>query len=149
MADLSVRNANGSAQTAADALLRATGGSTAVFLVAPAQGDTSDAGQLGIDVPDFQSLVISPVLLQRVARVMQENQRAKYELLVSATAMAQQLSVLQLSSVDALLSMTAEIQVGGLTLLLEAWSCSVSLGRPVYYRLALRAAEAQSLLAQS
>ena len=149
MADLSVRNPNGSAQRAADALLRSTGGNTAVFLVAPAQGDTSDAGQLGFDAPNFQSLVVSPVLLQRVARVMQENQRAKYELLVSATAMAQQLSVLQLSSVDALLSMTAQVQTGGLTLLLEAWSCSVSLGQPAYYRLALRAAESQSVLAQS
>jgi hypothetical protein len=149
MADLSVRNTNGSAQMAADALLRATGGNAAVFLVAPAQGDMGDAGQLGIDAPNFQSLVVSPVLLQRVARVLQENQRAKYELLVSATAMAQQLSVLQLSSVDALLAMTAEIQTGGLTLLLESWSCSVSLGQPVYYRLALRAAESQSLLVQS
>jgi hypothetical protein len=149
MAELSVRNANASAQLAADAVLRAVGGSTAVFLVAPASGDTSDAGQLGMDAPNPQSLVIGPVLLQRVAKVMQENQRAKYALLVSATAMAQQLSVLQLSSVDALLAMTVEIRVSGLTLLLEAWSCSANLGSPYYYRLALRAAEPQALLSQS
>jgi hypothetical protein len=148
MADLSVRNTNGSAQTAADALLRATGGSAAVFLVSPTQGDAGDAGQLGLDAPNFHPLTVSPVLLQRVGRLIQENQRAKYELLVSATAMAQQLSVLQLSSVDALLSMTAQIQAGGLTLLLESWSCSVSLGLPVYYRLALRAAEPQFMSAQ-
>lgn len=148
MADLSVRNANGSGQRAADAVLRATGGSTAVFLVAPAQGDVSDAGQLGLDTPNLQALTVSPVLLQRVGRVMPENQRARYELLVSASAVAQQLSVLQLSSVDALLGMTAQIRAGGLALLLESWSCAVNLGVPVYYRLALRAAEPQFLSAQ-
>ena len=145
MADLSVRNTNNSAQCAADAVLRATGAGTAVFLVSAEQGDASDAGQLGLHTPSLQSLVIGPVMLQRVAKVIQENQRAKYELLISARAMAQQLTVLQLSSVEALLQMTVEIQISGLTLLLEAWSCSVNLGEPVYYRLAVRAAEPQPL----
>ncbi len=133
----------------ADVLMRATGGSSAVLLVAPAAGDTSDAGQLGINVPNLQALSISPVIFRRTRPVMLEGKPAKYELIVSASAIAQQVSLLELDSAAALLSLVAGVTVAGLSLLMEEWACSVSLGEPLIYRLLLRAAEPQSLIAGS
>ncbi len=133
----------------ADVLMRATGGSSAVLLVPPAQGDQTDAGQLGINAPGFQALSISPVIFRRTRPVMQEGQPAKYELIVSASAVAQQVSLLQLSSADALFSLVAGVTVSGLSLVLEEWASSASLGEPLLYRLLLRAAEARSLNPQS
>ena len=129
----------------ADVLMRATGGSSAVLLVPPAQGDQTDAGQLGINAPGFQALSISPVIFRRTRPVMQEGQPAKYELIVSASAVAQQVSLLELSSADALFSLVAGVTVSGLSLVLEEWASSASLGEPLLYRLLLRAAEARSL----
>ena len=129
--------------------MRAGGGTSAVLLVSAAQGDSSDAGQLGINAPNFQLLSISPVILHRTGRLLVENQPTKYELLVSASAIAQQVSLLQLNSAEALLARVAGVAVGGLNLLMEAWACSINLGEPLYYRLLLRAAEPQSLTVQS
>lgn len=128
----------------ADVLLRTSGGSSAVLLIPPARGDSTDAGQLGIDAPGFQALSLGPVIFRRTRPVMQEGKPAKYELLVSASAVAQQVGLLQLDSADALFSSVAGIVVSGLSLLIEEWACSASLGRPVVFRLILRTAEPQS-----
>ncbi len=145
MSDLSVRNQNGSAQRIADTLMRATGGYTASLLIPAAQGDQSDAGQLGINAPNFQELVIAPVTFRQNRRLMKENQPESYELMVSATAIALQVSLLEVSSADALFRLVAGVNVAGLSLLVEGWSCSVSLGQPLLYRLLLRAAEVTSI----
>jgi hypothetical protein len=149
MSDWSVRNQNGSGQAIADALLRATGGYTAVLLVPPAVGDTSDAGQIGINAPNFQSLPISPVAFRKLRPTMTENVQARYELLVSASAVVQQVSLLQLSSADALFTQVAGVVVAGLNLLVEEWASSTVLGEPLVYRLLLRAAGPQSLTVES
>lgn len=149
MPDLSVRNANESAQRMADVLLRATGGYAAVLMVPPAQGDTTDAGQLGINAPNFQSVTLSPVAFRRTRPTLSDGQRSKYELLVSASAVTQQVSLLQLNSADALFSVTAYVSVSGLNLLIEEWASSAMLGEPAVYRLLLRMAEPQSLTPQS
>ena len=149
MSDWSIRNQNAGPQRMADALLRATGGYSAVLLVPAFQGDSTDAGQLGINSPNFQALSIAPVCFRRTRPTMRENEPVKYELLVSASAVAQQVSLLQMSSADALLSIVAGVTVLGLNLLIEGWSCTVSVGEPLLYRLLLRVAEAQSLTPQS
>lgn len=145
MSDLSVRNTNDSMQRMTDAVLRAGGGSAAVLLIAPSPGDATDAGQLGLDAPNFQGLTLAPAIFRRTRPTMTQNQPATYELLISATAVAQQVSLLQLSSADALFSMVAAVNMGGLTLLIEEWACTVSLGTPMAYRLLLRASEPQSM----
>ncbi len=70
---------------------------------------------------------------------------ARYELLVSASAIAQQVSALQLNSADALFDMVAMVQVAGLVLVVEEWACSAMLGAPLVYRMLLRVAEPASL----
>ena len=149
MADWSVRNVNAGPQRSADALLRAAGGYTAEFMIAPAVGDATDAGELGIDGPNFQTLQIAPVAFRKTRPTTQENEPARYELLVSASAIAQQVSLLALNSAEALFDMVASIQVAGLSLLMEEWACSASLGAPLIYRMVLRTAQTASLSSES
>jgi hypothetical protein len=149
MADLSVRNENEGAQRIADAMLRATGGYRAVLLVAPAQGDTTDAGQLGLNAPAYQQLTLAPVSFRQQRRLMAEGEPARYEVLISATAVEAQVGALGLGSADALFSQVAAVQVGGVQGLVEEWSTTASLGEPLLYQLLLRACEPQSLTPQS
>ncbi len=121
----------------------------ATFLMPPPAGDATDAGQLGLDTPSYQSLDISPVVFRKTRATMTENQPTKYELLVSGSAIAEQVSLLQLDSADALLRLVAGVNISGLSLLVEAWSCSALLGSAVLYRMLLRVAESASVSQQS
>lgn len=149
MSDFSVRNPSEGGRRIADAMLRATGGYSATFLMPPVQGDSSDAAQLGINAPNSQALSVSPVVFRRSRPTMVEGAPAKYELLVSASAVSQQVSLLQLSSADALFAQVAGVIVAGLNLLVEEWASSAGLGEPMAYRLLLRAAESQSVMPES
>lgn len=133
----------------ADTLLRATGGYTAMLLIPAAQGDTTDAGQLGINAPNLQQLTLAPVVFRRTRPTMEENQSTRYELLVSASAVVEQVSLLQLDSADALFSLVAGVTVLGLNLLVESWGASALTGEALLYRLLLRVAEPQSLISLS
>src|SRR5271154_5060045 len=119
-ADTSTQNFNDHAQRMANALLRANGGTTASILMPPATGDTTDAGQLGLNAPNFQSLPLSPAVFRRVRATMTEGQPAKDELLISAVAVQAAVGELQLSSADTLFSMTASVVVGGKLFLIES-----------------------------
>ena len=143
-ADLSVRNPSLSPLLAADALLRAGGGMAVSLLMAPATGDSSDAGQLGINAPNFQQLSLSPAIFRRVRATMQQGQLAQYELLISASAVQQQVSALQLTSADALFDTAAGVEISGAQFAIESRSVSESLGTVYLYRLLLR--EAYALL---
>src|SRR5215470_2209419 len=136
--DFSVRNPNNSALRMADSLLRAGGGIAVSLLVAAVPGDNSDAGQLGINASNFQQLSLSPAIFRRVRATMQEGQRAQYELLISASAVRQQVSTLQLTSADALFDTTAGVEINGAQFLIEARSVSESMGQVYLYRLLLR-----------
>lgn len=136
--DFSVRNPNNSALRMADSLLRAGGGIAVSLLVSAVPGDNSDAGQLGINAPNFQQLSLSPAIFRRVRATMQEGQLAQYELLISASAVQQQVSTLQLTSADALFDTTAGVEINGAQFLIEARSVSESLGQVYLYRLLLR-----------
>jgi|SRR5277367_1143908 len=137
-ADTSTQNFNDHAQRMANALLRANGGTTASILMPPATGDTTDAGQLGLNTPNFQSLPLSPAVFRRVRATISEGQPAKYELLISALAVQSAVSELQLSSADALFSMAAGVAVGGKLFLVESAAVSESMGSVYMYRLLLR-----------
>ena len=79
---------------------------------------------------------------------MTENQAAKYELVVSASAVEEQVTLLELSSADALLGMVAGVVVCGLQLQLEGWSCTALLSEALVYRLQLRVATPQTATAE-
>ncbi|MBV8673578.1 MAG: hypothetical protein JOZ33_09110, partial [Acidobacteriaceae bacterium] len=117
--DTSTQNFDDHALRVANALLRANGGTTASLLMPPAAGDTTDAGQLGLNSPNFQSLPLAPAVFRRLRATMHEDQPARYELLISAVAVQGAVSELQLSSADALFSMAANVVVGGELFLIE------------------------------
>ncbi len=98
----------------------------------------TDAGQLGLDSPNLQSLIVAPAIFRRTRPFMREGEPAKYELLISSSAIAQQVGLLNLESADSLFMIVVAIYVAGLRLLIEEWACSASLGTPVIYRLLLR-----------
>ena len=138
MADLSTQIPCGVARRLAAALLRAGGGATACLQMPPLQGDSSNAGQIGLDAPGFLSLPLSPVVFRKSRVTMDDGQLPKYELMVSAQAVAAQVAQQKLSSAEALFSMAAGVQVAGKLFLIEAISSSVSQGEPYLYRLLLQ-----------
>jgi hypothetical protein len=137
-ADSSTQNPNGHAFRLADALLRSQGGTKAFLQMPPATGDTTDAGQLGIDAPDFQSLPLSPTVFRRVRATMTEGQPAKYELIVSGAAVQAAVGALQVASADLLFQMAAGVAVADELFLIEAVSLSECMGAVYVYRLLLR-----------
>jgi hypothetical protein len=126
----------------ADALLRAGGGIAISLLVAPANGDSSDAGQVGVNAPNFQQLSLSPAIFRKVRASMQEGDLPQYELLISASTVQQQVASLQLTSADALFDTAAGVEVNDAQFLIESRSVSESLGQVYLYRLLLREAHA-------
>jgi hypothetical protein len=136
--DTSTQNFDDHALRMANALLRAGGGTTASLLMPPATGDGTDAGQLGVNPPNFQSLPLAPAVFRRLRATMREGQPAKYELLISGVAVQSAVGQLQLSSADALFSMAANVVVGGDLFLIESVATSESMGSVYMYRLLLR-----------
>jgi hypothetical protein len=140
MADLSTQLFSGIAQRVAAALLRAGGGTTACLQMPPLQGDSTNAGQIGLNAPGFLSLPLAPALFRKARVTMQDGQLPKYELLISADAVAAQVTQLQLSSAQALFSMASGVAVAGKLFLIEAVSASESQGQAWLYRLLLQEA---------
>jgi hypothetical protein len=137
-ADLSTQKLNGHAFRAADALLRANGGTTAFLQMPTLPGDGSDAGQLGVDAPNFQQMPLSPVTLRLMRRVMTEGEPQEYELLVSGSAVAAAVGEMQVASADLLFQMAAGVAVAGQMFLIESTSISECMGAVFLYRLLLR-----------
>jgi hypothetical protein len=136
--DTSVQNFDDHALRLANAVLRANGGTMALLQMPPATGDTTDAGQLGLNAPNFQSLPLSPAAFRRMRATMTEGQPAKYELLISGVAVQQAVSQLQLTSADTLFSTAAGVAVGGKLFLIESVAVSESMGAVYMYRMLLR-----------
>lgn len=138
MADLSTQNPCGLAQRVATALLRAGGGTTACLQMPPLQGDSTNAGQIGLNSPGFLSLPLSPAVFRKARVSMHDGQLPKYELLISADAVATQVTQLELSSAQTLFSMASGVVVAGKLFLIEAVSASESQGAAYLYRLLLQ-----------
>jgi hypothetical protein len=147
--DTSTQNFDDHALRMANALLRANGGTTALLQMPPATGDTTDAGQLGLNPPNFQSLPLSPAVFRKLRPTMSEGEPAKYELLISAVAVQAAVSQLQLSSADALFAMAANVVVGGELFLIESMAVSESMGSVYMYRLLLRDSSSGWLMQQA
>lgn len=140
MADLSTQNPCGMAQRVATTLLRASGGTSACLQMSPLPGDSGNAGQIGIDAPGFLSLPLSPVVFRKARVDMQDGQLPKYELLISAQAVAAQVTQLNLSSGQALFAQASGVVVAGKLFLIEAMSTSESQGSVYLYRLLVQEA---------
>ena len=138
-ADLSTENTSARALRVAAALLRGCGGTTAYLQIPPTSGDSSDAGQIGLDLPDFKLLPISPVVFHKTrSGYLLPDQPQKYELRVSAESVSLQVSQLELSDAAALFALASGIVVAGRLYMIEGFSGFEQQGQIYLYRILLR-----------
>lgn len=144
MSDTAARNPTAAAQRMADALLRCVGGTTAELRVTSAGSDPL-MSEVGLLATSFAQVTLSPVAMRKMRPTWQEGGQSKWELLVSATSVAEQVSALDLASAQALFSMTLTVAVAGQDYLIESLASSEVFGQVYLYRLLLREAEPQGI----
>ena len=128
----------------ADALLRSVAGTSALLRVTGSATDTN-MSELGIVATTFEDVVVSPAVIRKLQPSWREGEQPKWELLVSATGVEQQVSALDLSSAQALFAMTLAVTVAGQDYLIESIASNEAFGKPYLYRLLLREARQQAV----
>lgn len=144
MTDTAARNPVGAPAMLADALLRSVTGTTALLRVTGANTDTNMA-EVGLVATAFAEVTISPALMRKLRPTWQEGGPSKWELLLSASSVEQQVNELDLSSAQSLFSMTMAVTVSGQDYLIESIASNEAFGQVYLYRLLLREARAQAL----
>lgn len=144
MSDTVSRNPRGAPQMLADALLRNAAGAPAFFRVTGANAGTNSS-EVGLVAANFADVPVSPAVMRRVQPTLEEGGQARWELLVSATGIEQQVNALNLASAQSLFSMTLAVTMGEQDYLIEAISANEAFGQVYLYRLLLREARAQAV----
>ena len=128
----------------ADALLRSVAGTTALLRVTGTNTDTSQS-EVGLVATTFAEVAISPVVVRTLRPSWKEGGESKWELLVSATGVQQQVNALDLESAQALFAMTLAVTVAGQDYLIESIAANEAFGQVYMYRLLLREARQQAV----
>ena len=128
----------------ADALLRSVTGTTALLRVTGMNTDTSQS-EVGLVATTFAEVAISPVVVRTLRPSWKEGGESKWELLVSATGVQQQVNALDLESAQALFAMTLAVTVAGQDYLIESIAANEAFGQVYMYRLLLREARQQAV----
>jgi hypothetical protein len=144
MSDTAPRNPSSAPQLLADALLRSVSGTTALLRVTGANTDTA-MSEVGLAATTFYQLAISPALLRKLRPSWKEAGESKWELLLSATSVAQQLQTLSIATAEALFAMTLGVTVAEQQYLIESTAANEAFGQVYLYRLLLREAKPQSV----
>ncbi len=144
MSDTSPRSPVGAPQMLADALLRSVTGTTALLRVTGANTGNS-MSEVGLVATTFAEVTVSPALMRKLRPTWQEGGESKWELLVSATGVEQQVNALDLPSAQSLFSMTLAVTVAGQDYLIESMASNEAFGQVYLYRLLLREARQQGV----
>jgi len=128
----------------ADALLRSAAGATALLRVTGTSTDTS-MSELGLMATTFADIPVGPALMRKLRPSWQEGGESKWELLVSATSVEQQVNTLDLPSAQSLFAMTLAVTVAGQDYLIESIASNEAFGQVYLYRLLLREARQQAV----
>ena len=129
---------------AADVLLRALGGRT-VMLRMPAPAIPADlTEQLGIATPAFQDLPLAPVVYRKARATVAEGKAAKWELLVSATAIESLVGSLAYASASVLFANAYAVLCDNQPFEIVSATPEQAFSQPYVYRLILRAPLAQA-----
>jgi len=126
----------------ADALLRSVTGTTALLRVTGTNTDTNGS-EVGLVATTFAELPVSPALMRKLRPTWQESGQSKWELLLSATSVEEQVRTLDLASAQSLFSMTLAVTVAGQDYLIESIASNEAFGQVYLYRLLLREARQQ------
>jgi hypothetical protein len=144
MSDTAPRNPVSAPQMLADALLRSVAGTSALLRVTSTSSDTSQS-EVGLAATTFADVVISPVVMRTLRPSWKEGNESKWEMLVSATGVEQQVNALDLGSAQSLFAMTLTVTVAGQDYLIESIAANEAFGRVYLYRLLLREARQQAV----
>jgi hypothetical protein len=144
MSDTAPRNPVGATKMLADALLRSMTGTTALLRVTGTNLETNQS-EVGLVATTFAEAVISPVVMRKLRPAWQEGKESKWELLVSATGVEQQVSALDLQSAQSLFAMTLAVTVAGQDYLIDSIASNEAFGQVYLYRILLREARQQGL----
>jgi hypothetical protein len=130
-------------QRMTDALLRSLGGSVALLRM-PMAASSAIGEQLGAPTAGFADLPLSPAAFRKVRVPVTDGNQAKYEVLISSSAVEAQVSQLGLTSVEALFAMALGVTIGKEFFLIEGVSFTSAAGLACVYRVLLREAATQS-----
>ncbi len=144
MSDTAPRNPMGAPQMLADALLRSVAGTSALLRVTGTNTETNQS-ELGLVATTFADVVVSPVVMRKLQPTWKEGAEPRWELLVSATGVEQQVNALSLSSAQSLFAMTLAVTVAGQDYLIESIASNEAFGNVYLYRLLLRQARQQAV----
>ena len=144
MSDTAPRNPVSGPQMLANALLRSVAGTTALLRVTGTSTDTSRS-EVGLVATTFADVVVSPVVMRKLRPAWQEGGESKWELLVSAAGVQQQVNALDLESAQSLFAMTLAVTVAGQDYLIESIGSNEAFGTIYLYRLLLREARQQAV----
>lgn len=134
----------GAPQMLADALLRSVAGTSALLRVTGANV-SGNMAEVGLVATTFAEVVVSPVVMRKLRPTFQAGDEPKWELLVSATSIGQQVNALALSSAQSLFSMILAVTVSGQDYVIESTTSSEAFGQVYLYRLLLREARQQAV----
>lgn len=127
----------------ADALLRSMTGTAALLRVTGTNTATSQS-EVGLVATTFYEAVVSPAVMRKLRPTWQENGESKWELILSASGVEQQVNALDLESAQALFAMTLTVTVAGQDYLIESVASNEAFGQVYLYRLLLREAHQQA-----
>lgn len=144
MGDTASRTSTAMPQMIADALLRSAGGATALLRVTGTNASTSQL-EVGLVATTFYEAGLSPVVMRRLLPRQMKGGQVQWELLVSATSVAAQVSALELPSAQALFEMTLAVTLNGQDFLIESVASNELFGQTYLYRLTLCAARPHAL----
>jgi len=144
MSDTAARNGTAAPQMLADALLRTVAGATA-FLRVTGTSANSDQSQLGLVATTFAQVAVSPVVMRKLRPGWRDGGQSKWELLVSATSVQQQVDALDAVSAQSLFAMTLAISVAGQDYLIESIAANEAMGQVYLYRILVREAGTEAV----
>ena len=127
-----------------DALLRSLTGTTALLRVTGTNINTN-MSELGLVATAFSNVVVGPVVKRKLRPTWKEGGESKWELLVSANGVEQQVNALDLSSAQSLFAMTLMVTVSGQDYLIESIAANEAFGQVYLYRLLLRESRQQAI----
>lgn len=118
----------------ADALLRSLGGASIALRLPQALTSGATATEIGLAAPATQDVTLAPVAVRALSNPHPEKARARFELLISATAVNTQLATLNFASADALFSAATGFIYNGSLLRIESLTSDQFAGAAYLYR---------------
>jgi hypothetical protein len=119
-------------------------GTSALLRVTGTNTDTSQS-EVGLVATTFVDVVVSPVVMRQLRPSWKEGNESKWELLVSASGVQQQVIALDLASAQSLFELTLAVTVAGQDYLIESIASNEAFGQVYLYRLLLREARQQAV----